>query len=101
MKKLNIKYTDEEENSDKGSIARMIINRKCNISKVINKRVMNTHQNKVLRKRKPYEVKTMPVYAYQSFVFEDEGWFTSDGKQFEVSDDKPKNKNIYYRDKIK
>ena len=63
---------------------------------------MNTHQNEVLRKRKPSEVKTMPKRdADQSFVFGDKGWFTKDGKQFEVSDDKPKNKNNYYRDKIK
>ena len=93
MKKLNLKYSDEEENSNKGSIARMIVNRKCNICKVINNRVMNTHQNKVRRKRKPSEVKMMPErYAEQSFAFGDEGWFTSDGKQFEVSDESPKKK---------
>jgi hypothetical protein len=63
---------------------------------------MNTHQNKVRRKRKPSEVKMMPErYADQSFAFGDEGWFTSDGKQFEVGDEKPKNKNNYYHDKIK
>ena len=80
----------------------MIVSRKCNICKVINNRVMNTHQNKVRRKRKPSEVKMIPErYAEQSFAFGDEGQFTSDGKQFEVSDESPKKNNYYYRDKIK
>ena len=65
MKNLNIKYLDQEENSDKGSIVRMIVNRKCNIAKVVNKRVETSHQ-----KRTPTEVKSVPERdEKQSFAF--------------------------------
>ena len=54
MKKLKLKHI-ETENKDKdvGSIARMVVKRKCDLAKVINKRVHSPHQQKVLLKISP------------------------------------------------
>ena len=52
MQKLRLKYIETENNDkDMGSIARMVVKRKCDLAKVINKRAQNTHQQKVLIKR--------------------------------------------------
>ena len=50
MKKLKLKYNDEEYKK-KGCIARMIITRKSELNKLINKRSDSTHQKKILSKR--------------------------------------------------
>ena len=49
MKKFKLKYTDDV--SIKGLIARMIVTRKYELEKVINKRVERTHQNEILKTR--------------------------------------------------
>ena len=49
MKKMKLKYDDKTPNI-KGSIARMIVNRKCEITKVINKRAEKSHQKKLYPK---------------------------------------------------
>ena len=91
MKNLNIKYSDQDENNDKSSIARMIVNRKCNIAKVMSKRVKSTHQNMIIKKRTPTEVKSGPERsANQSFALGKSGWFTKEGKQFKYDDNSPK-----------
>ena len=48
MKKFKLKYT-QEDNMGKGSIARMIVLRKCELAKVINKRAEKTHQKRLVR----------------------------------------------------
>ena len=96
MNKLNIKYSDQDENSEKGSIARMIVNRKCNIAKVVNKRVKSTHQNSIIRKRTPTEVKSVPKRGeQQSFALGKSGWFTDTGEQFLYNDKTPRKKTNY------
>ena len=50
MKKLKLKYNDEEYKK-KGCIARMIITRKSELNKLINKRSDSTHQKKISSKR--------------------------------------------------
>ena len=50
MNKLKLKYKDEEYKK-KGCIARMIITRKSELNKLINKRSETTHQKKISRKR--------------------------------------------------
>ena len=85
MNNLKLKYI-EEENSDKdvGCIARMVVKRKCDISKVFNKRAGNTHAKKVLVKRTPDEVKENPIKdRKQAFVFSKKRWFTKES--FEVN----------------
>ena len=44
MKKLMIKYEDLVTILIKGCVARMIVNRKCVLTKLINKRAENLHQ---------------------------------------------------------
>ena len=76
----------DEENSDKdvGCIAMMDVKCKCDLSKVINKRVQNTHQKRVLLKRILDEVKQNPIKdRKQAFVFGEKRWFTKEG--FEVN----------------
>ena len=47
MTKLRLKYIETENNDkDIGSIARMVVKRKCDLAKVINKRAQVTHQQK-------------------------------------------------------
>ena len=50
MKKLKLKYKDEKYKK-KGCIARMIITRKSELNKLINKRSDSTHQKKISSKR--------------------------------------------------
>ena len=45
MEKLNLKYSDDEKRG-KGSVARMIVKRRCNIAKLINKPCEQTHMKK-------------------------------------------------------
>ena len=49
MGKLNLKYSDDEKPA-KGCVARLIVKRRCNIAKLINKRCKWTHQNKITKK---------------------------------------------------
>ena len=49
MEKFKLKYTDDVYT--KGSIARMIVMRKCEWGKLINKRTERTHQKKILKTR--------------------------------------------------
>ena len=81
MQKLRLKYIETENNDkDMGSIARMVVKRKCDLAKVINKRAQNTHKQKVLIKRTPDEVKWNPIKGTKkAFVFGKHGWFTKDG----------------------
>ena len=65
-----------------GSIARMDVKRKCDLGKVINKRVNSTHQQKVLLKRTTDEVKENPVKdRNQAFMFGSKGWLKKDGSE--------------------
>ena len=81
MKKLKLKYIETENNDkDMGSIARMVVKRKCDLAKVINKRVESTHQQRVIIRRSSDEVKQNPVKdPNQAFLFGDRGWLTKDG----------------------
>ena len=94
MNRLNIQYTDPD-NTAKGSIARMVVKRKCNIAKVINKRC--THQRKILIKRTKEEVQALPVKdAEQAFSVGNNGWFTNEGKKYEPTGTiKSKRTNFY------
>ena len=94
MNRLNIKYTDPDTTA-KGSIARMVVKRKCNIAKVINKRC--THQRKILIKRTKEEVKALPVKdAEQAFSVGKNGWFTNEGKRYQPTGTiKSKRTNFY------
>ena len=53
MKKFKLKYTDDV--SIKGLIARMIVMRKYELGKVINKRAERMHQKKILKTRSKKE----------------------------------------------
>ena len=94
MNRLNIQYTDPDTTA-KGSIARMVVKRKCNIAKVINKRC--THQRKILIKRTKEEVQALPVKdAEQAFSVGNNGWFTNEGKKYEPTGTiKSKRTNFY------
>ena len=50
MKKIKIKYEDLTTSSIKGCIARMIVNRKCVLTKLINKRAEKSHQKQLSQK---------------------------------------------------
>ena len=85
MNNLKLKYIEEANNDkDVSCIARMIVKRKKDLSKVINKRTGNTHAKKVLVKRTLDEVKQNPIKdRKQAFVFGKKRWFTKEG--FEVN----------------
>ena len=51
MKKLKIKYEKNITNTTKLCITRMIVNRKCVLTKLINKRAEKSHQKKTITKR--------------------------------------------------
>ena len=56
----------------------MMVKRKSNITKAINKRC--THQGKILIKRTKEEVKALPIKdAEQAFSIGNNGWFTNEG----------------------
>ena len=88
MKKLKLKYI-ETENNDKnvGSIARIVVKRKCDLAKVINKRVESTHQQKVIIKRSSDEVKQNLVKdPNQAFLFGNRGWLTKEGCELSANE---------------
>ena len=100
MKKLNIVYTDQESTA-KGCVARMVVKRKCNIAKVINKRVDRTHQGKVHIKRTQDEVAALLLKdSEQAFAVGTSGWFTSDGKQYEPTGKIVSKRSHFYMNKI-
>ena len=100
MKTLNIIYTDQESTA-KGCVARMVVKRKCNIAKVINKRVDRTHQGKVHIKRTQDEVAALPLKdSEQAFAVGTSGWFTSDGKQHAPTGKIKSKRSHFYMNKI-
>ena len=98
---MNIQYTDQD-NTARGSVARMVVKRKCNITKVINKRCNSSHQGKVSIKRSKEEVAALPVRdKEQAFTVANSGWFTSDGKQYEPTGQIESKRSNIYLNKIK
>ena len=68
MKEYKLKYGDDLD--IKGSIARMIVLRKCELAKAINKRAEKTHQQKIVKIRMKHEdaqVKKMDKKKVDSF----------------------------------
>ena len=104
MKKFKLKYT-QEDNISKGSIARMIVLRKCELAKVINKRAEKTHQKKISKTRYNKEdsaEKRNPKKKMNSFCIDDK-WYNNDGSIYDKNS-KPKSKcdeTMYYVEKIK
>ena len=107
MKKFKLKYIDDV--SMNGSIARMIVVRKCELGKVINKRAEKTHQKKILKtryKNEDGESKNLAAKNPCSFRIEKD-WFNDDGSVYDankmasqttVPDEMNQN---YYQGKIK
>ena len=83
MKKFKLQYI--EDACIKWSIARMIVTRKCELAKVINKRAERTHQKKILKTRlKKDETEEdnalkMKMYSYR---IKDE-WYNDDGSVYD------------------
>ena len=83
MKKFKLRYA--EDVSMKGSIARMIVIRKCELGKVINKRTEKTHQKKILKTRYKLEdgiSKRLQSKKPCSFRIE-KMWFNDDGSLYD------------------
>ena len=100
MRRLKIEYTDAE-NTAKGSIARMVVKRKCNIAKSLNKRTQKTHQGKVRIKRNKEEVSALPLRdAEQAFTVGKNKWYTIDGKEYEPTGSAKTKRNNYYLNRI-
>ena len=82
LKQFKIKYADELE--IKGSIARMIVMRKCELGKAINKRSEKTHQKKIVKVRMKHnqsnENKFQKINT-NSFRI-DNNWFNDDGSEY-------------------
>ena len=74
MKKFKLRYT---EGQTKGSIARMIVLRKCELAKVINKRSESTHQKKILKIRCEVDTKDKRRMKTNSFRI-NEDWYNDD-----------------------
>ena len=49
MEQFKIKYVEDQDM--KGSVARMVVIRKCELAKSINKRGVNNHQKRILKTR--------------------------------------------------
>ena len=107
MKKFKLKYTDDV--SMKGSIARMIVVRKCELGKVINKRAERTHQKKILKTRYKHEDgkgKHLAAKNPCSFRIEKE-WYIDDGSVYDENktattiEHKEEPNSNYYMGKIK
>ena len=74
MKKFKLKYTKDQT---KGSIARMIVLRKGELAKVINKRSESTHQKKILKIRCEFGRKAKRRMKINSFRINEE-WYNDD-----------------------
>ena len=99
MSKLNLKYSDDEK-PGKGCVARIIIKRRCNISKLINKRCERTHMRKITKKRNSDEVKENgDKDESQSFKFGSQ-WYTTNGEEYKPSGKIVAYKKSYYLDII-
>ena len=83
-----------------GCIARMVVKRKCDLSKVINKHLENTHAKKVLVKWTPDEVKQNPIKdRKQAFVFGEKRWFTKKGFEVNHNEEIEDQSLNYYKEK--
>ena len=81
MKQYKLKYGDDLD--IKGSIARMIVLRKCELAKSINKRAEKTHQQKIVKIRMKNEdkhVEKPEKIKVNSFRI-DNAWFNDDGSE--------------------
>ena len=74
MKKFKLKYTKDQT---KGSIARMIVSRKCELAKMINKRSESTDQKKILKIRCEFDTKEKRRIKINSFRINGE-WYNDD-----------------------
>ena len=103
MKKFKLKYA--EDSHVKGSIARMIVTRKCELSKVINKRVEQTRQKIILKVRYNKEkenAKKIGAKKVNSFQIND-SWYNADGSVYDANKDSFDEKELdnFYVEKIK
>ena len=86
MKQYKLKYGNDLD--IKGSIARMIVLRKCELGKAINKRAQKTHQQKIVKirmKNEDQQVKKIKKKKVNSFRI-DNAWFNDDGSQYTQSE---------------
>ena len=86
MKEFMIKYSDDLE--IKGSVARMIVMRKCELGKAINNRSERNHQKKIVKvrmKHEDLEVKKFEKIKVNSFRI-DNNWFNDDGSEYTGKD---------------
>ena len=95
-----MKYSDERSKT-KGCIAHMVVKRKCNFAKVINRRCATTYQGKVLIKRNSTQVKkTLGYDTNQAFMIGNNNWYTTSGDNHTPSGKKAEYGNQYYIDII-
>ena len=102
MKNFNLKYDDDA--TTKGSIARMIVLRKCELAKVVNKRSENTHQKKILKTRSSEATKNQSRRKMNQNCFRiNQNWYNNDGSAYDKNKPRvPKNDNtIFYVEKIR
>ena len=105
MKKMKLKYDDKSPNI-KGSIARMIVNRKCEITKVINKRAEKSHQKTIISKRNKSQIKDQRNQRRSKCTFSVSGnntWYMRDGSVCDGSKATlpPKFNSQFYLERIK
>ena len=100
MKKFKLKYNNDDT---KGYIAQMIVLKKCELVKVINKRAENTHRKKIPKTRysngstEREKTKMKP----NSFRINKE-WYNDDGSVYDESKATLKSDDsIFYVEKIK
>lgn len=105
MKDFKLKYAGDLD--IKGSIARMIVMRKCELAKVINKRAEKTHQNRILKVEKKHDANEEKVNVEKkkanSFRI-DSAWFNDDGSQYTKTGEMSKKTEpdtLFYMERIK
>ena len=74
----------------------MVVKRKCNIPKSLNKQTQKTHQGKMRIKRNKEEVSVLPLRdAEQAFSVGKNKWFRMGGKEYEATGSTKTKRNNY------
>ena len=81
MEQFKIKYVEDQDM--KGSVARMVVIRKCELAKSINKRGITNHQKRILKTRSiikdPDEIQQKNKNAFRISSTSNSDWFNEDG----------------------
>ena len=104
MKEYKLKYGDDD--NIKGSIARMIVLRKCELAKSINKRAEKTHQKRIVKVRMKHEdVNDKKIEKKNPNSYRiDNAWFNDDGSEYtktETLSKKSDDDTMFFMERIK